>query len=152
MSILGIGIDIVHLPRMTSLISRRGALRVASRILSIPELSDWKSSPLSSQTRFLVVRYVRITRQAYINASLSEFRDYLDGQSKKLPTKLCIQLSSPSGKSSLIEDFGMVRSQLSNIVRLCQMSGRKWGRCMSLLAMMGNTSSRPCLLRVQIEW
>jgi len=57
MSILGIGIDIVHLPRVASLISRRGALRVASRILSIPELSDWKSSPLSSQTRFLVVRW-----------------------------------------------------------------------------------------------
>jgi len=53
----GIGIDIVHVPRITSLISRRGALRLASRILSTSELSDWNSVPLGSQDRFLAVRW-----------------------------------------------------------------------------------------------
>ena len=43
--ILGIGVDIVHLPRIAALISRRGHLRLAKRILSPVELVEY-------QTRF----------------------------------------------------------------------------------------------------
>jgi 4'-phosphopantetheinyl transferase superfamily len=57
MGILGIGVDVVFVPRITSLISRRGAPRLASRILSVPELSDWNASPPANQNRFLAVRY-----------------------------------------------------------------------------------------------
>lgn len=43
--ILGIGVDIVHLPRIASLISRRGSTCLAKRILSPIELHEF-------QTRF----------------------------------------------------------------------------------------------------
>jgi holo-[acyl-carrier protein] synthase len=43
--ILGIGVDIVHLPRITALIARRGKERLARRILSPTELIEF-------QTRF----------------------------------------------------------------------------------------------------
>ena len=58
MGILGIGVDVVFVPRITSLISRRGALRLASRILSVSELSDWNATPPANQNRFLAVRLV----------------------------------------------------------------------------------------------
>jgi len=57
MGILGIGVDVVFVPRITSLISRRGAPRLASRILSVSELSDWNASPPANQNRFLAVRW-----------------------------------------------------------------------------------------------
>lgn len=56
MSILGIGVDVVHLPRIASLISRRGPERFAHRILSHTELDAWKSRS-SDSVRFLAVRF-----------------------------------------------------------------------------------------------
>jgi holo-[acyl-carrier protein] synthase len=41
--ILGIGVDIVHLPRIASLISRRGSNKLAKRILSSHELVEFHS-------------------------------------------------------------------------------------------------------------
>lgn len=41
--ILGIGVDIVHLPRIATLISRRGKDRLARRILSSSELADFET-------------------------------------------------------------------------------------------------------------
>ncbi|CAO3630880.1 unnamed protein product [Mucor hiemalis] len=40
--ILGIGVDIVHLPRIAALISRRGHDKLAKRILSESELKEFK--------------------------------------------------------------------------------------------------------------
>jgi len=60
MTILGIGIDVVHLPRIASLLLRRKPARFASRILSPEEYSQWKLfEHVSDQTesvRFLAVR------------------------------------------------------------------------------------------------
>lgn len=59
MGILGLGVDIVHLPRIASLVSRRTSARLASRILSAAELSEWEnlsSEDMLRQTRFLAVR------------------------------------------------------------------------------------------------
>ena len=70
MGILGIGVDILHLPRLRSLISRRGVERVSNRILSLPELVEWRQIQLQQsesaledtrevlerQTSFLAVR------------------------------------------------------------------------------------------------
>lgn len=42
MPILGIGIDILHLPRLISLLSRRGSEAFATRILSSQELRTFE--------------------------------------------------------------------------------------------------------------
>lgn len=59
MSILGLGVDVVHISRIASLVARRGQQRFAQRILSVEELSDFKISTISP-TRFLAVRYIII--------------------------------------------------------------------------------------------
>lgn len=41
--ILGIGVDIVHLPRIAALISRRGHDKLAKRILSESEMKEFRS-------------------------------------------------------------------------------------------------------------
>jgi holo-[acyl-carrier protein] synthase len=59
MSILGIGVDIVHVPRIAALLNRRGPTRLATRILNLEEFSRWESLPLSDnpgQARFLSVQ------------------------------------------------------------------------------------------------
>ncbi|SCZ88655.1 BZ3500_MvSof-1268-A1-R1_Chr2-1g04551 [Microbotryum saponariae] len=42
--ILGIGVDLLHLPRLSSLIKRRGAERFARRILTPLELEQWRKT------------------------------------------------------------------------------------------------------------
>jgi len=42
MRIIGIGIDIVHTPRLVSLVARRSPTKLASRILSPNEFRDWE--------------------------------------------------------------------------------------------------------------
>lgn len=54
--ILGIGQDIVHLPRIAALVARRGPERFAHRILSRKELDGWKPQSRDS-LRYLAVRY-----------------------------------------------------------------------------------------------
>jgi len=56
MSVLGIGVDVVYFPRVAALISRRGQERLAKRILSSEELSDWRAKALEP-ARFLAVRF-----------------------------------------------------------------------------------------------
>ncbi|KAH0840007.1 4'-phosphopantetheinyl transferase [Lanmaoa asiatica] len=63
MTIHGIGVDLLHVPRMAALVNRRGAKRVASRILSPsernafgrlwPENLPW----MHAATQFLGVRW-----------------------------------------------------------------------------------------------
>ncbi|KAF9646497.1 4'-phosphopantetheinyl transferase [Thelephora ganbajun] len=50
MGIIGIGVDIVHTPRIASLVVRRTPARLATRILSRRELCEWEtlSPPISS--------------------------------------------------------------------------------------------------------
>ncbi|KAF9779274.1 4'-phosphopantetheinyl transferase [Thelephora terrestris] len=43
MGIIGIGIDIVHAPRIASLVARRTPQKLATRILSPNELREWKT-------------------------------------------------------------------------------------------------------------
>ena len=49
MGIIGIGIDIVHVPRIARLVARRTPAKLATRILNPNELQEWKkiSSPAS---------------------------------------------------------------------------------------------------------
>jgi hypothetical protein len=56
MGILGVGVDLLHSPRITQLLNRRGPTRFASRVLSLEEISQWKALPTSDQARFLAVR------------------------------------------------------------------------------------------------
>lgn len=60
MGILGIGVDILHAPRLAALAQRKSAARLASRILSQSELAVWNNMPTEDTTRlrFLAVRYV----------------------------------------------------------------------------------------------
>jgi len=75
MGIIGIGIDIVHTPRIASLVARRTPAKLAARILSSSELREWEtlSPPISSVPvpvateewfRFLTVRWA-IKEAAY---------------------------------------------------------------------------------------
>ena len=50
MGIIGVGIDIVHTPRIASLVARRTPMKLATRILSPSELREWQtlSPPISS--------------------------------------------------------------------------------------------------------
>jgi len=50
MGILGIGVDLVYSPSNNLSISRRGAPRLASRILSSHELLDWIHRALPAKT------------------------------------------------------------------------------------------------------
>ncbi|OCH93659.1 4'-phosphopantetheinyl transferase [Obba rivulosa] len=60
MGILGIGVDLIHVPRIVSLLNRRTPGRLAARILSDEELALWKDIPpgdSARRTRFLAVRW-----------------------------------------------------------------------------------------------
>ncbi|KAI0685600.1 4'-phosphopantetheinyl transferase [Cytidiella melzeri] len=60
MGILGIGVDVVHLPRIADLVKRRTAQRLASRILSSTEMDDWGKVSKANSSRhvlFLAVRW-----------------------------------------------------------------------------------------------
>ncbi|PPQ71784.1 hypothetical protein CVT26_007618 [Gymnopilus dilepis] len=59
MAILGIGVDLVHLPRIKALLARGRTERFASRILSKDEYLQWQSSDFSpdQRARFLAVRW-----------------------------------------------------------------------------------------------
>lgn len=45
MGLIGVGIDIVHAPRIASLITRRTPTKLATRILSPTELQQWQTIP-----------------------------------------------------------------------------------------------------------
>jgi holo-[acyl-carrier protein] synthase len=58
MTILGIGIDVVHLPRFAAFVSRRGPSRVSARILSSSERVAFKRLPAEvDAARYLAVRW-----------------------------------------------------------------------------------------------
>ncbi|KAF5393965.1 hypothetical protein D9757_000086 [Collybiopsis confluens] len=44
MAILGIGVDVAHIPRFTAMLKRRGPDKLAQRILSDLELAHWHAS------------------------------------------------------------------------------------------------------------
>ena len=51
MGIIGVGIDIVHVPRIISLVNRRNPAKLAARILSPSEFNDWEAlSPPTAST------------------------------------------------------------------------------------------------------
>ena len=52
MGIIGVGIDIVHVPRIVSLVTRRTPTKLAARILSPSEFSEWETlyPPTTSRT------------------------------------------------------------------------------------------------------
>ncbi|KAG6820096.1 hypothetical protein H0H93_005408 [Arthromyces matolae] len=58
MTILGVGVDILHVPRIAALFHRRGS-RLPARILSQAEFQQFQSIPqdLARQIRFLAVRW-----------------------------------------------------------------------------------------------
>ncbi|KAF8913840.1 4'-phosphopantetheinyl transferase [Gymnopilus junonius] len=60
MAILGIGVDLVHIPRIAAILARGKSERFACRILSKDEYLQWQSSGFPSQTQraqFLAVRW-----------------------------------------------------------------------------------------------
>ncbi|KAL1929058.1 hypothetical protein VTP01DRAFT_2117 [Rhizomucor pusillus] len=56
--IIGIGVDILHLPRIAQLVSRRGSRPLARRILSPRELQEFDTLPnKKDQVRYLGSRW-----------------------------------------------------------------------------------------------
>jgi holo-[acyl-carrier protein] synthase len=61
MPVLGVGVDVLSAKRLADLVSRRGAERLAARILSVAEQPAWRTiSRLGHepQLRFLALRYL----------------------------------------------------------------------------------------------
>ena len=61
MGILGIGVDVLHVPRIARLLDGKTANRFARRIMSDKEFPVWDAIPLtdhSRRARYLAVRYV----------------------------------------------------------------------------------------------
>ena len=97
MAILGIGVDVVHAPRIAALLSRRCPQRFAARMLSHEELAQWESlstSDLLGRVRFLAVRYGSTI--ICVDPFLSS---YLAGVSRKQRTKLCTHMCDQLGRS-----------------------------------------------------
>ena len=77
MAILGIGVDVVHLPRILALLNRRCPDRFASRILSRTEYSQWQAlqnSEAQNRVQFLAVRYQAYHRYKYFLNLICLFR------------------------------------------------------------------------------
>ncbi|GAA5919627.1 hypothetical protein JCM1841_001091 [Sporobolomyces salmonicolor] len=59
--IAGVGVDLLHLPRLRALIARRGAALLARRILSVPEFAEWNERQLVNEQekgeRYLALRW-----------------------------------------------------------------------------------------------
>ncbi|KAH8118456.1 4'-phosphopantetheinyl transferase [Phellopilus nigrolimitatus] len=100
MTILGLGVDIVHLPRIAALITRRGSERFANRVLSHEEIRDWKRESEGS-LRYLAVRFsvkeaaykalYPITRPSWKELTFKSFGGYFPGSKPVLlyePTML----------------------------------------------------------------
>jgi len=60
MTVLGIGVDLVHVPRIAALLARRSPRHFARKVLSQKELQEWDGLQLDAaqKTRFLAVRSV----------------------------------------------------------------------------------------------
>lgn len=64
MAVLGIGVDLVYLPRILALLNRGRPDRFASRILSTTEYGQWQALQISDvqhRVQFLAVRYINRT-------------------------------------------------------------------------------------------
>jgi hypothetical protein len=77
MTVLGIGVDLVHLPRFAAFVSRRTPARVAKRILSAREHADFahvcghSPDPQSERiARFLAVRCARKQSYAWVHVNV----------------------------------------------------------------------------------
>ncbi|KAE9410420.1 4'-phosphopantetheinyl transferase [Gymnopus androsaceus JB14] len=57
MTILGIGVDIAHIPRFSALTKRRGPTSLARRILSQVEFDQWTRLDPSKNAQFMAVRW-----------------------------------------------------------------------------------------------
>lgn len=60
--ILGIGVDILHLPRLNTLLLRRGKEKLAKRILSKTELSEFNQLK-GQHDMYLATRYFFIKKK-----------------------------------------------------------------------------------------
>ncbi len=97
MTILGIGVDIIHLPRIAAIIERWTGHKLARRILSVSEFERWTQideTDLQRQVRFLSVRYVLVTVEYYLLTLAAPV-----GRSKRQRTKHYIQQSRRLGKT-----------------------------------------------------
>lgn len=58
--ILGVGLDILYLPRLTQLVKRRGVDGLARRILTQDELKAFKSTLTGEAPQGAAVRYLAV--------------------------------------------------------------------------------------------
>ncbi|KAF9452491.1 4'-phosphopantetheinyl transferase [Macrolepiota fuliginosa MF-IS2] len=73
--ILGIGVDIVHLPRIAAIVNRKSGLKFARRVLGSEELAQWECIPefdIQKQVRFLAVRWA--VKEAAYKALYPKFK------------------------------------------------------------------------------
>jgi holo-[acyl-carrier protein] synthase len=60
MGILGIGVDVVHIPRVRAFVLRRGPEKLANRILSQQERIDWVRIGMPPGQDDLIERFLAV--------------------------------------------------------------------------------------------
>ncbi|KAI5449745.1 hypothetical protein NCC49_004110 [Naganishia albida] len=108
--ITGIGVDILHLSRLRHLIHRRGADRLARRILAAGEMAEFRalSSPgkeesIEEQTRYLASRWA--AKEALYKAAYPTFKlSWKQIQLGKDAGKPFLRVTSPPPTASDIAD------------------------------------------------
>ncbi|KAH8106253.1 4'-phosphopantetheinyl transferase [Cristinia sonorae] len=120
MGIIGIGVDVVSISRIAALVQRRTYDRLAKRILSPGELSEWLSIPATDdarRTRYLAVRW-SVKESAYkaLYPVRSSWKDFtltsFDRNNGRKPTMIYHSFGGHSCKyalhASVSHDAGLV--------------------------------------------
>ncbi|GAA5885914.1 hypothetical protein JCM6882_004200 [Rhodosporidiobolus microsporus] len=94
--ILGIGVDLLHLPRLRTLLSRRDPLRLAGRICSRAELEEWQKTVGGglgeASERYLALRWA--AKEAAYKALYPAFRPtWKDLEIRKIDKKPSLDFS-----------------------------------------------------------
>ncbi|KAL0577709.1 hypothetical protein V5O48_004258 [Marasmius crinis-equi] len=116
MGILGLGCDIVVVTRVLEILKRRGPHRLASRILSKKEMSDWQLQLSRSQVleteenaRFLAVRWA--VKEASYKALYPDFiptwREITYRSKGRDGSKPSLAYTPPSNASTTVDTLKM---------------------------------------------
>ncbi|BGP16371.1 hypothetical protein JCM10213v2_004373 [Rhodosporidiobolus nylandii] len=109
--ILGVGVDLLHLPRLRSILANRDPLRLATRICSPRELEQWKKEVSGDRTgeaseRFLALRWA--AKEAAYKALYPSFRPtWKDLDVRKVDKKPLLAFSPefrPSSAASVAKE------------------------------------------------
>ena len=138
MGILGIGIDVVHTPRIASLVARRTPTKLATRILSSSELREWEAlfPPISVTESGLGA----VTVEKWLGSSRS------DGPSRKPHIRHSSHSTNRRGSTSRFP-----KPQQMVVNRASDLKVPRRRSCMPPLVTTASTQSRVCWLNISSQ-